>query len=142
MSIMSIESQEVDENEDDGQQPKTQAEIYAAYTERINYFHDKYVNSELKNDYAYISPEVTPLTDADRDDGQVAWLYQLGLLIRRNFLNLIRLPQTSYVKLIVTIVTACFTIILFSNINETLQGVQNRNGALFFITMTISFNSI
>lgn len=40
MSIMSIESQEVDE--DDGQPPKTQAEIYQAYTERINYFHDKY----------------------------------------------------------------------------------------------------
>lgn len=36
---MSIESQEVDENDDDGQPPKTQAEIYAAYTERINYFH-------------------------------------------------------------------------------------------------------
>lgn len=69
-------------------------------------------------------------------------MYQLGLLIKRNFLNLIRLPQTSYVKLIVTIITAAFTIILFSNIDESLQGVQNRNGALFFITMTISFNSI
>jgi ABC-type multidrug transport system permease subunit len=89
-----------------------------------------------------VSSEVSPLTEADKDEGQTAWFYQLGLLIRRNFLNLIRLPQTSYVKLIVTIVTACFTIILFSNIDETLQGVQNRNGALFFITMTISFNSI
>ena len=42
MSIMSIESQEVDDNDDDGQPQKTQAEIYAAYTERINYFSDKY----------------------------------------------------------------------------------------------------
>jgi ATP-binding cassette subfamily G (WHITE) protein 1 len=46
------------------------------------------------------------------------------------------------VKLIVTVVTALFTIILFQNLDGTLQGVQNRNGALFFITMTISFNSI
>ena len=42
----------------------------------------------------------------------------------------------------VTVVTAIFTIILFSNIDGTPQGIQNRNGALFFITMTISFNSI
>ena len=53
-----------------------------------------------------------------------------------------RLPQTSYVKLIVTIITALFTIILFQNCDGTIQGVQNRNGALFFMTMTIAFNSI
>lgn len=72
---MSIESQEVDDNEDEGQQPKTQAEIYQAYTERINYFHEKYQNSELRNDYAYVSSEVTPLTDADKDESQVGWCY-------------------------------------------------------------------
>jgi hypothetical protein len=44
-------------------------------------------------------------------------------LIKRNFLNIIRLPQTSYVKLIVTVVTAAFTIILFSNIDGTRQGI-------------------
>jgi ABC-type multidrug transport system permease subunit len=63
-------------------------------------------------------------------------------LIKRNFLNTVRLPQTSYVKLIVTVVTALFTIILFQNCGGDLAGVQNRNGALFFITMTIAFNSI
>lgn len=87
-------------------------------------------------------PEVQPLTEADRYQNQVSWFYQLGLLIKRNFLNTIRLPQTSYVKLIVTVITAVFAIILFSNIDGTLQGVQNRNGALFFITMTIAFNAI
>ena len=73
---------------------------------------------------------------------EVSWWYQLGLLLRRNFLNTVRLPQTSYVKLIVTIITAIFTIILFQNCDGTIQGVQNRNGALFFMTMTIAFNSI
>lgn len=62
--------------------------------------------------------------------------------MKRNFLNTLRLPQTSYVKLIVTIITAIFTIILFQNCDGTIQGVQNRNGALFFMTMTIAFNSI
>jgi ABC-type multidrug transport system permease subunit len=57
-------------------------------------------------------------------------------------LNTIRLPQTSYVKLIVTVITAIFTIILFQNCDGTLQGVQNRNGALFFMTMTVAFNAI
>jgi hypothetical protein len=57
-------------------------------------------------------------------------------------MNTLRLPQTSYVKLIVTIVTALFTIVLFQNCDGTLQGVQNRNGALFFMTMTVAFNAI
>lgn len=60
----------------------------------------------------------------------------------RNFLNTIRLPQTSYVKILVMIVTGLFSIVLFYDVDETLQGVQNRNGALFFITMNIAFSAI
>lgn len=41
-----------------------------------------------------------------------------------------------------TIVTAIFCIILFTNVDGTLAGVQSRNGALFFIILTISFNAI
>lgn len=71
-----------------------------------------------------------------------SWCYQFSLLAQRNFVNIMRLPQTSYVKLIVTILTALFCIVLFMNVGEDLAGVQNRNGALFFITMTMSFNAI
>lgn len=71
-----------------------------------------------------------------------SWCYQFGLLARRNFLNLLRLPQTSYVKLIVTLLTAGFCIILFARVGQDLAGVQNRNGSLFFITMVLSFNAI
>jgi hypothetical protein len=53
-----------------------------------------------------------------------------------------RLPQTSYVKLIVTLLTAAFCIILFYDVGQDKAGVQNRNGALFFVTMTMSFNAI
>jgi hypothetical protein len=40
-------------------------------------------------------------------------------LAKRNLKNIIRLPQTSRVKLIVTIVTAIFTMILFANVDGT-----------------------
>jgi len=68
--------------------------------------------------------------------------YQFGLLARRNFLNIIRLPQTSYVKLLTTVLTATFAILLFYNTGTNAQGIQNVQGALFFITMNISFNAI
>mmetsp|Transcript_19658 Transcript_19658/g.18733 ORF Transcript_19658/g.18733 Transcript_19658/m.18733 type:complete len:216 (+) Transcript_19658:629-1276(+) len=42
----------------------------------------------------------------------------------------------------VVIVTALFTVILYYNIDDTLQGVQNRNGALFFITLNIALLAI
>ena len=44
-----------------------------------------------------------------------SFFYQFGLLSRRNFLNLLRLPQTSYVKLLTTCLTAVFAILLFYN---------------------------
>jgi hypothetical protein len=81
--------------------------------EKIRYFDEKYNSSNLRCDYSYMSPQVSKITDEDVSNQQVGWCYQLGLLIKRNFLNTIRLPQTSYVKLIVTIITAVFTIILF-----------------------------
>ena len=96
----------------------------------------------MKNDHKAKYPGIEPINDSDINQNTVGWCYQLGLLLKRNFLNTIRLPQTSYVKLIVTIITAIFTIILFQNCDGTIQGVQNRNGALFFMTMTIAFNSI
>jgi hypothetical protein len=53
-----------------------------------------------------------------------------------------RLPQTSYVKLVVIILTAGFCTLLFHDVQGDVAGVQNRNGALFFITMTMAFNAI
>jgi len=55
---------------------------------------------------------------------------------------MVRLPQTSYVKLLVTIATSLFCVVLFYNVTGDSAGVQNRNGALFFITMSMSFNAI
>ena len=69
-------------------------------------------------------------------------MYQFGLLCKRNFLNLLRLPQTSYVKLLTTCLTAVFAILLFFNTEQTVPGLQNVRGSLFFISMNIAFNAI
>lgn len=71
-----------------------------------------------------------------------SFCYQFSLLFKRNFLNLLRLPQTSYVKLLTTVLTAMFAILLFFGTDHTAPGVQNIQGSLFFITMNISFNAI
>jgi len=55
---------------------------------------------------------------------------------------MVRLPQTSWVKLLVTVLTSLFCVVLFYNVQGDNAGVQNRNGALFFITMSMSFNAI
>jgi len=68
--------------------------------------------------------------------------YQFKLLAARNFMNLVRLPQTSYVKVITTTLTALFAILLFWNTSKDTQGVQDFQGALFFICMNIAFNAI
>jgi len=111
------------------------------YAQRIDSFSQNYQKSELKNNCDAVSPNVKPLS-ADRSSQEAGWFYQFRLLSARNFLNIMRLPQTSYVKFIVTCLTAAFCIVLFFDVGQDQAGVQNRNGALFFITMTMSFNAI
>lgn len=53
-----------------------------------------------------------------------------------------RLPQASYAKLFVTILTALFVIVPFGQITPDANGIQNRNGALFFIMMSQTFSAI
>ena len=45
-------------------------------------------------------------------------------------------------KLLTTILTALFAILLFFNTSKDEQGIQNVQGSLFFVTMNISFNAI
>lgn len=98
----------------------------------------------MVNDHEQIAPGCSELDCGADSDGsvQTGFCYQFGLLCRRNFLNLLRLPQTSYVKLLTTCLTAVFAILLFFNTEQTKAGVQNVQGSLFFITMNISFNAI
>mmetsp|Transcript_108594 Transcript_108594/g.150156 ORF Transcript_108594/g.150156 Transcript_108594/m.150156 type:complete len:181 (+) Transcript_108594:956-1498(+) len=42
----------------------------------------------------------------------------------------------------VTVITALFALVLYWQVGDDVAGVQNRQGALFFITMNMSFNGI
>lgn len=113
------------------------------YTQRIEEFSNLYLKSALKNDPTAVDESVVPLEAGDAAAKQQAsWCTQFNLLATRNFLNIIRLPQTSYVKVIVASLTALFCVALFYNVQGDTEGVQNRNGALFFIVMSMSFSAI
>jgi ABC-type multidrug transport system ATPase subunit len=75
MSMMSIESQESEDHEDKDAQLKSQTMILQTYREKITYFDEQYQKSNLKNDHTLASPEVTPLTNDDRDERSVPWCY-------------------------------------------------------------------
>ena len=68
--------------------------------------------------------------------------FQFKLLAKRNFLNMIRLPQTSYVKAMTTIATALFACLLFFQVPHTAEGIQNIQGALFFVCMNTVLNAV
>lgn len=64
-------------------------------------------------------------------------------MAKRNFLNIIRLPQTSYVKILTTCMTALFAVLLFWFSGEyNSQTLQNVKGALFFTCMNVAMNAI
>jgi hypothetical protein len=59
---------------------------------KIMEFHLQYEKSDLKNDYSYMSPEVKSLSDDDLEENFVPWSYQFSLLLKRNVLNIVRMP--------------------------------------------------
>lgn len=144
MSMMSIESIELDLEEEGGSVFDFDNEkIKAEYEKLIAFFDAKYMLSELRVDASIVHPDCTPL-DGNEElvNIKIGFCYQFNLLATRNFRNIVRLPQTSYVKLLTTTVTALFASFLFWDTGPTVQGIQNVQGALFFMTMNCSFNAI
>lgn len=119
MSMMSIESIENDATAETGSFMHDRARIEEIYKETINLLVTKYYESDLCCDHKVKHPECLPITDSKDSAPQTSFCYQFGLLARRNFSNIIRLPQTSYVKLITTVLTASFASILFWNTQQT-----------------------
>lgn len=159
MSMMSKESIELEHEEEDsnaiGAAGLDQAKIDAEYEKLIEFFVNKYHSSELECDPTIRHPEVKEITGTeDSIEVVTPWCYQYKLLATRNFLNVVRLPQTSYVKLTTTCVTACFVAFFFwqagayvpddntITATEYEQIFQNLQGALFFMTMNITMNAI
>ena len=148
MSMMSIESIELDreiEMEENNQNPldKDDSAIKEEYERLIQFFDAKYHTSELCCDASARHPDCKPLSGTEETvQIKVSFCYQWKLLATRNFRNIVRLPQTSYVKLLTTTVTALFASLLFWQTGPTTRGIQNVQGAMFFMNMNVSFNAI
>ena len=145
MTMMSIESIELDNQNETGAAALDKDAIEERYSEQITHFVKSYEESNLVNDHSAIHPDIIELDMGAPGQGAgptTSFFYQFGLLCARNFLNLLRLPQTSYVKLLTTCVTALFAILLFFNVGTDEAGIQNIQGSLFFICMNIAFNAI
>ena len=66
----------------------------------------------------------------------------MGLLAKRNVLNQIRLPQSSYIKLFGAIFISLICCLIYFDVPETKAGIQDRQGALFFTTLTMGFGAV
>lgn len=157
MSMMSKESIEMDHEDESavGAAGLDTKKIDEEYDKLIEFFVMKYHASELMCDPGVVHPEVKPISGNEEAIHVVTpWCYQYKLLATRNFLNVVRLPQTSYVKLTTTCVTACFVAFFFWQAGAYVpldsgytgtkysQIFQNLQGALFFMTMNITMNAI
>ena len=64
------------------------------------------------------------------------------MLASRNFLNMMRLPESSQIKFVVMFMASAFCISLFARFGSDVTAISNRNGAMFFVIMVLSFLAI
>lgn len=68
--------------------------------------------------------------------------HQFNWVLKRTFKNLMLNPQTSFAQIGVTIFLALIVGVIFFGVGENSSGIQNRIGALFFITTNQCFSSL
>ncbi|XP_058266442.1 broad substrate specificity ATP-binding cassette transporter ABCG2 isoform X1 [Hemibagrus wyckioides] len=68
--------------------------------------------------------------------------HQFKWVLKRTFLNLMLNPQTSFAQVGVTLFLALIVGAIFFNVPNNTSGIQNRMGALFFITTNQCFSSL
>ena len=56
------------------------------------------------------------------------------LLLKRNFLNMHRIPEAFRVRLFTVVFISVVMLLIYYDVEPTRAGIQNRNGALFFMT--------
>ncbi|NXF09903.1 ABCG2 protein, partial [Smithornis capensis] len=71
-----------------------------------------------------------------------SFFHQLKWVSRRTFKNLIGNPQASIAQVCVTVVLALVVGAIFFGLKEDSSGLQNRVGAMFFLTTNQCFSSI
>ncbi|XP_061685780.1 broad substrate specificity ATP-binding cassette transporter ABCG2d [Syngnathoides biaculeatus] len=68
--------------------------------------------------------------------------HQLRWVLRRTFQNLMLNPQTSVAQVVVHIILALIVGAIFFRVKDDQSGIQNRMGALFFITTNQCFSTV
>ncbi|KAK7129482.1 hypothetical protein R3I94_017635 [Phoxinus phoxinus] len=71
-----------------------------------------------------------------------SFFHQFNWVLKRTFRNLMLNPQTSFAQIGVVIFLALVVGAIFFGLQEDSSGVQNRIGALFFITTNQCFSSV
>ncbi|KAF4096253.1 broad substrate specificity ATP-binding cassette transporter ABCG2-like [Onychostoma macrolepis] len=71
-----------------------------------------------------------------------SFCHQFNWVLKRTFRNLMLNPQTSFAQIGVAIFLALVVGAIFFGVEDNLSGIQNRIGALFFITTNQCFSSI
>ncbi|XP_078100385.1 broad substrate specificity ATP-binding cassette transporter ABCG2-like [Sander vitreus] len=70
------------------------------------------------------------------------FLTQFRWVLKRTFRNLMLNPQTSFAQIAVTLFLALVVGAIFFDVQDDQSGIQNRMGALFFITVNQCFSSL
>ena len=73
----------------------------------------RYEQSKLRNNYAFTSPLVSRINEGEFNSTQAGWFYQLALIVKRNLIVYLRVPQTSYVKLFISVSIAALAALFF-----------------------------
>ncbi|XP_073679146.1 broad substrate specificity ATP-binding cassette transporter ABCG2-like [Garra rufa] len=71
-----------------------------------------------------------------------SFFHQFKWVLKRTFRNLMLNPQTSFAQIGVMIFLALVVGAIFFGVKENASGIQNRMGALFFITTNQCFSSV
>jgi len=139
MSVESIEKEDIDPDDKDAQESST-AFIMNTYKELIDKFDKSYQESALKNDPSRTFEGMKPLNfEQFFQDKNMSWCNEFWMLLKRNMINIVRIPLTSFIQLFSTAVQAAVAVLIYQNIDESKSGVQDRRGVLFYIALVMGF---
>ena len=142
MNMMSIEAMDDVDDDDHEELVRSRTIIEESYKAKIIDLYEKYENSELRNDPDDVHPEVKELSTVKEKEHRANICKQFYYLFVRSMRNIIRLPISSYVKIISTIVVALMTILVFRQLGHNERSIQNRNGVVFFVLINFVLNSV
>ena len=104
--------------------------------------HDKFENSELKINPNDIHPDIEELDESSEVKYSAPFMKQFYYLFIRAMKNIMRLPITSYVRVLSYILVSIMIFLVFGQLGTTVQSIQNRNGVLYMVLSVIIINSL